>query len=109
MGVFVRLPAAERFEFLPGQYIDILLPGGRRRSFSIASPPHDSRLLELHVRRVPGGEFTEQLVLRAGCAARCSTIEGPSGHFVYRPPEPRSRGNDAPMLLLGGGTGSGAA
>ncbi len=55
MGVFLRLPAAERFDFLPGQYIDILLPGGRRRSFSIASPPHDSRLLELHVRRVPGG------------------------------------------------------
>ena len=66
MGVFVRLPAAERFDFLPGQYIDFLLPGGRRRSFSIASPPHDSRLLELHVRRVSGGEFTEPLFSRAG-------------------------------------------
>jgi CDP-4-dehydro-6-deoxyglucose reductase len=104
MGMFVRLPAAERFDFLPGQYIDFLLPGGRRRSFSIASPPHDSRLLELHVRRVSGGEFTEPLFsepLRGGLL----TMQGPFGHFVYRSPEPRSRANDAPMLLLGGGTG----
>ncbi len=52
MGLFLRLPIAEDFNFEPGQYIDILLPGGRRRSFSIASPPHDARPLELHIRRV---------------------------------------------------------
>ncbi len=104
MGVFLRLPAAERFDFLPGQYIDILLPGGRRRSFSIASPPHDSRLLELHVRRVPGGEFTEQLFGEEPRAALLN-IEGPLGHFVYRAPEPPGGGEEAPMLLVGGGTG----
>ncbi len=104
MGVFVRFPAVERFEFLPGQYIDFLLPGGRRRSFSIASPPHDSRLLELHVRRVSGGEFTEPL-FREAVRGALLTMQGPFGHFVYRPPEARSRGDDAPMLLLGGGTG----
>ena len=104
IGVFVRLPAAERFDFLPGQYIDFLLPGGRRRSFSIASPPHDSRLLELHVRRVSGGEFTEPLFSEPVRGALL-TMQGPFGHFVYRSREPRSHGNDAPMLLLGGGTG----
>jgi CDP-4-dehydro-6-deoxyglucose reductase len=104
LGVFVRLPAAERFDFLPGQYIDFLLPGGRRRSFSIASPPHDSRLLELHVRRVSGGEFTEPLFCEPAGGALL-TMQGPFGHFVYRTPEPPSCGNDAPMLLLGGGTG----
>jgi CDP-4-dehydro-6-deoxyglucose reductase len=57
MGLFLRLPVAEDFTFAPGQYIDILLPGGRRRSFSIVSPPHDARPLELHVRHVAGGEF----------------------------------------------------
>ena len=103
MGVFLRLPAAERFDFLPGQYIDILLPGGRRRSFSIASPPHDSRLLELHVRRVPGGEFTEQL-FDDEPGAGLLNIEGPLGHFVYRTSEPPS-GEEWPMLLVGGGTG----
>src|SRR5262249_51247249 len=36
MQVFLRLPAVERLPFHPGQYLDVLLDGGRRRSFSIA-------------------------------------------------------------------------
>lgn len=102
IGMFLRLPAAERFEFLPGQYIDIILSQGRRRSFSIASPPHDSRLLELHVRRVPGGELTEQLFADE-TPGTLLTIEGPLGHFVYR--AHTAPASDAPMLLIGGGTG----
>ncbi len=104
MSLYLRLPAAECFEFQPGQYIDILLSAGRRRSFSIASPPHDSRLLELHVRRAPGGEFTEQL-FAGEISNTLLNIEGPLGHFVYRPPTRLSSGEDAPMLLVGGGTG----
>ncbi|MDB6086880.1 MAG: CDP-6-deoxy-delta-3,4-glucoseen reductase [Gammaproteobacteria bacterium] len=98
MGVFLRLPAAETFHFEPGQYVDILLPGGRRRSFSIASPPHDSGLLELHIRRVAGGEFTERLFAEDARKTLLS-IEGPLGRFVYR------SDSSAPMLLVGGGTG----
>lgn len=98
LGVFLRLPAAESFCFEPGQHIDIMLSGGRRRSFSIASPPHDSRLLELHVRRVPGGEFTDGLFTGTTRSALLS-IEGPLGRFVYRDE------TEAPMLLVGGGTG----
>ena len=71
MGLFLRLPIAEDFAFEPGQYIDIMLPGGRRRSFSIASPPHDARPLELHVRRVAGGEFTDRLFHAGHANARC--------------------------------------
>jgi CDP-4-dehydro-6-deoxyglucose reductase, E3 len=95
--LFLRLPVAEEFHFEPGQYIDILLPGGRRRSFSIASPPHDARPLELHVRRVPGGEFTDKL-FHGGTRNSLLNIEGPLGLFVYR-------ASRAPMLLVGGGTG----
>src|SRR6201996_3166646 len=61
MQVFLRLPAVESLRFHAGQYRDILLDRGARRSFSIASPPHDSELLELHVRRVPGGAFSDGL------------------------------------------------
>jgi CDP-4-dehydro-6-deoxyglucose reductase len=117
MGLSLRLPAAEPFRFEAGQYIDIMLSGGRRRSFSIASPPHDARLLELHVRRAAGGEFSERLFDQDPRNALL-TIEGPLGQFVYRPriatpgpvtpdvpapgtPKPRV----APMLLIGGGTG----
>ncbi len=97
MVLHLRLPAAESFCFEAGQYIDVMLPGGRRRSFSIASPPHDSSLLELHVRRVAGGEFTERVFSEASLGSLL-TIEGPLGQFVYRP-------SAAPMLLIGGGTG----
>lgn len=100
MGLFLRLPIAEDLTFEAGQYIDILLPGGRRRSFSIASPPHDARPLELHVRRVAGGEFTDRL-FHEDMRLSLLTIEGPLGNFAYRP----RAGNAAPMLLIGGGTG----
>jgi CDP-4-dehydro-6-deoxyglucose reductase, E3 len=104
MQVLLRLPAVERLRFHPGQYLDVLLPGGRRRSFSIASPPHDNELLELHVRRVSGGGFTERLFgtgaatdaqLTVGSLLR---IEGPIGQFSYR----EGRG---PVLMVAGGTG----
>ena len=97
MGVFLRLPAAEAFAFQAGQYLDVLLPGGRRRSFSIASPPLGSLPLELHVRHVPGGEFTTALFANPE-HRKLLTIEGPLGQFVYRD-------SAAPMLLVGGGTG----
>ena len=97
MGLYLKLPAAEVFAFEAGQYIDIMLPGGRRRSFSIASAPQDSQLLELQVRRVSGGEFSEPLFTHAVRSALLN-IEGPLGQFAYR-------AGTAPMLLVGGGTG----
>jgi CDP-4-dehydro-6-deoxyglucose reductase len=104
MGVTLRLPVAEEFSFEAGQYIDILLPGGRRRSFSIASPPHESRLLELHVRRVAGGEFTDPLFTPER-QPKLLTIEGPLGQFVYRPDPAATGAAPPPILMIGGGTG----
>jgi CDP-4-dehydro-6-deoxyglucose reductase len=98
MALYLQLPVVERFTFLPGQYLDIMLPGERRRSFSIASPPHDSALLELHVRCAPGGEFSQRVFndLKEKALLR---IEGPLGQFCYRHDPQR------PALLIGGGTG----
>lgn len=98
MAVFLRLPANDEFTFLAGQYVDIMLAGNRRRSFSIANPPHDARLLELHVRRVTGGAFTEQLF--SGMKEKTLLrIEGPLGQFWFREDSPR------PAIFVGGGTG----
>ena len=79
MQVLLRLPAVERIRFHAGQYLDVLLPGGRRRSFSIASPPHDSELLELHVRRVSGGGFTERLFGAGGTSSSGRTCSCAAG------------------------------
>lgn len=103
MQVWLRLPAVESLRFQPGQYLDVLLDGGRRRSFSIASPPHDSELIELHVRRVSGGGFTERLFSGVGAAGALETgallrIEGPVGQFTYR-------SGTTPLLMIAGGTG----
>ncbi|MGH9577428.1 MAG: 2Fe-2S iron-sulfur cluster-binding protein, partial [Terriglobales bacterium] len=56
--LYLKLPAAERLQFLAGQYIDILMKDGKRRAFSMANAPHDDALLQLHVRRAPGGTFS---------------------------------------------------
>ena len=98
MAVFLRLPVVEEFAWRAGQYLDVMLADGRRRSFSIASAPADGRLVELHVRRASKSGFTGQLfdTLRSGTLLR---IEGPLGQFWLRPESPR------PPLMVGGGTG----
>ena len=103
MQLWLRLPAVERLRFHPGQYLDVLLENGRRRSFSIASPPHDSEALELHVRRVNGGGFSERLFGAAAGVGSLGTgallrIEGPIGQFSYRE-------GLGPVLMVAGGTG----
>ncbi|HUL47904.1 MAG TPA: 2Fe-2S iron-sulfur cluster-binding protein [Steroidobacteraceae bacterium] len=102
--VMLQLPAVERLPFHPGQYLDVLLDEGKRRSFSIACPPHDAGLLELHVRRVQGGGFTQRLFgsPASGAAALAPgsllRIEGPMGQFSYRP-------GTSPIIMVAGGTG----
>ncbi len=104
MQVMLRLPAVERLRFHPGQYLDVLLEGGWRRSFSIACPPHDAELIELHVRRVERGGFTHRLfgAPEAGAAPLAPgsllRIEGPMGQFSYRD-------GTSPVIMVGGGTG----
>ena len=97
MGLWLRLPKVEPFTWQPGQYVDVMLSGGRRRSFSLANPPHDDALLELHVRRSSGGEFTS-LVFGSMSEGTLLRIEGPLGQLTYRP-------GVGTALLIGGGTG----
>lgn len=96
--LWLRTPGNARLQFLAGQYLDVLLRGGRHRSFSLANAPHDDELLELHVRRVEGGEFTRFVFeeLKAGTLLR---LEGPFGQFTLR------EDSERPVLLVAGGTG----
>ncbi|PKO88817.1 MAG: CDP-6-deoxy-delta-3,4-glucoseen reductase [Betaproteobacteria bacterium HGW-Betaproteobacteria-12] len=94
----LRLPASERLQFWAGQYIDILLKDGRKRSFSLANAPHDDAVLQLHIRYVPGGVFTEQ-VFNSMKLRDILRFNGPHGSFYLREDSPK------PMILLAGGTG----
>ncbi len=98
MQIFIKLPAAERLQYLAGQYIDILTEDGRHRSFSIANSPHNDELLELHIRLVNGGYFTPR-VFSEMQQKDLLRIEGPHGSFFLH--EDSSR----PLLLIAGGTG----
>lgn len=97
MELTLKLPASERLRFLAGQYIDILLKDGKRRGFSLANAPTNDQFLELHIRHVPGGQFTEQ-VFTTMQAKALLRIEGPLGSFYLRE-------SDRPLILMGGGTG----
>lgn len=94
----LKLPAAERLQFLAGQYVDFLLKDGRRRSFSLANAPHDDEFLELHIRHVAGGRFTGEVFdeLQEKAVLR---IQGPLGSFFLREDSPR------PAIFMAGGTG----
>ena len=96
--VRLKLPATERLQFLAGQYVDFLLKDGRRRSFSLATAPHDDALLELHVRHIPGGFFTDPL-FTSYKGREILRLEGPLGAFYLR------EESDKPMLFVAGGTG----
>ena len=88
----------ERLRRLAGQYLDALLPDGRRRAFSIANAPHESDQIELHVRRVAGGGFTSYVFdeMDVGNLLR---VEGPLGTFVAR------EHSERPIMMVAGGTG----
>jgi CDP-4-dehydro-6-deoxyglucose reductase/terephthalate 1,2-dioxygenase reductase component len=93
----LRLPAGQRAKFKAGQYLQVALPDGSRRSYSMANPPHESDTLQLHIRHVPGGQFTQIVPqLKAGDTLQ---VELPYGNFELK------EESTAPMLCVVGGTG----
>ncbi len=116
MQVFLQLPQNDAFDFIPGQYIDFLLKDGQRRSYSLANAPFPKapaappssapmddvalppkRFIELHVRHMPGGVFTDQVFgsLKPKDILR---IEGPLGGFFLH-------ASTKPIVFLASGTG----
>ena len=96
----MQLPANQRFQYHAGQYVEFILPGGVRRSYSMANAPSrvgNPPAIELHIRHMPGGLFTDSVfsTLKEKDILR---IEGPFGSFFLRE-------STKPIILLASGTG----
>ena len=102
----MQLPANDPLRYKAGQYVEFILAGGERRSYSMANAPHRQRELfdngqphvELHIRHMPGGKFTDQ-VFGTMKERDILRIEGPFGSFFLREDDAR------PVVLLASGTG----
>jgi CDP-4-dehydro-6-deoxyglucose reductase len=96
--MYLKLPANERLQFLAGQYLEFLLKDGSRRSFSMANAPHDDEFLQLHVRHVPEGKFTDHVFTKMK-ERDILRFEGPQGTFFLR------EDSEKPVVFVASGTG----
>jgi CDP-4-dehydro-6-deoxyglucose reductase len=97
----LQLPANDVLQYRAGQYIEFILKDGHRRSYSMANAPStqgDKPGIELHIRHMPGGVFTDH-VFGAMKEKEILRLEGPFGSFFLR------EDSDKPMVLLASGTG----
>ncbi len=94
----LKLPVSERLQFRAGQYIDILMKDGKKRSFSIANAPHEEGFIELHIRHQPGGSFSEY-VFTTMKEREIMRFKGPQGTFFLR------EDSDKPIIFVASGTG----
>ena len=93
----LETPARDELAFLPGQYVNIAVPGtGETRSYSFSNAPDDKHLTFL-VKLTPGGLMSSWLEDVASVGDEV-TFTGPNGSFFLRE-------TDRPVLLLAGGTG----
>jgi len=93
----LRFPAGVRVPFKPGQYLQVVLPNGVRRNYSMANPGHQTDSVQLHVRHVSGGIFTNYLQTMAA-VGDLLVLELPHGEFYLR-------STDKPLIFLASGTG----
>ena len=96
--LYLKLPATERLQFIAGQYLDILLRDGSRRSFSMANAPHDDEFVQLHIRHVPGGSFTDHVFLKMK-EREILRFEAPLGTFALQEESAK------PIVFVASGTG----
>jgi CDP-4-dehydro-6-deoxyglucose reductase/3-phenylpropionate/trans-cinnamate dioxygenase ferredoxin reductase subunit len=96
--VDLRLPIGVRAKFRAGQYLAVHLEDGTTRNFSMANPPRQSGEVQLHIRHVPGGLFSESLLPKLAKGDKVK-VEMPFGQFVMNESSVRS------VILIATGTG----
>jgi CDP-4-dehydro-6-deoxyglucose reductase len=104
----MQLPANDTMRYHAGQYVEFILRDGARRSYSMATAPHrlmqetgpgtSAPVIELHIRHMPGGKFTDH-VFTAMKEKEILRVEGPYGSFYLR------EDSDKPIVFLASGTG----
>jgi CDP-4-dehydro-6-deoxyglucose reductase, E3 len=80
----LRLPPSSTWQHLPGQYVDVIAPGGLQRSYSLANAPQADKQLELHIRAVQGGAMSHYWFHTAQ-VNDLLRLKGPLGSFFLRP------------------------
>lgn len=96
--VILRLPPNAIFNFIPGQYIDVIGPDGIRRSYSLANAPKAENTLELHIRAVENGAMS-QYWFNQSAVNDLLRVHGPQGTFFLRNIAKRD------LIFLATGTG----
>ncbi len=95
--IAVDIPNRGDLAFLPGQYVNITVPGTTEtRSYSFSNAPHEERLTFL-IKITPGGLMSDYLTDLAREGDELA-FTGPHGSFFLREA-------GRPVLLLAGGTG----
>lgn len=100
---WVELPETPVFDFKPGQFVTLDLPiheqrNKRWRSYSIASMPHNSNIIELLIVHLQGG-LASGYIFDEITVGSSFTLRGPQGVFVL--PEQL----DKDLYLICTGTG----
>jgi len=96
--VLLRLPPTADFQFVPGQYVDVIGPNSIRRSYSLANASFADKVLELHIRAVEGGAMSDYWFNQAK-QNDLLRLNGPLGTFFMR----ETAGMD--LIFLATGTG----
>jgi CDP-4-dehydro-6-deoxyglucose reductase, E3 len=96
--VFLRLPPNNGLQILSGQYVDVIGPGGLRRSYSIANDFSKGGKIELHIRQVSNGKMSAYW-FDAAKVNDLLRIEGPRGTFCWRDRQ------ESTAIFLATGTG----
>lgn len=102
MRLTLQLPPGQPLMYYAGQYLEVILKDGRRRSYSMANPPQENNQVELHIRHMPGGVFTDHVFGATEPAMKergMLRTEAPFGSFFLR------EESDKPLVFIASGTG----
>ena len=102
MRLTLQLPPGQPLMYYAGQYLEVIMKDGRRRSYSMANPPRENNQVELHIRHMPGGAFTDHVFGATEPAMKergMLRTEAPFGSFFLR------EESDKPLVFIASGTG----